>query len=161
MIGLILVGLATPTYIEALSTIEGPPEEKLVRVSAVFVEGHCSAMRTGSYGAAQSSVRGRPDVKYKYIFNGVEYAGHRFIRQRNTPIGSMDQCLEYVESLRSANSIDCWADPLNPEFAVLSKQLRGLVLENIWLAIAAVLIALGVRGLWLSRNVKGTAGDEK
>jgi hypothetical protein len=149
--GVILFGMAFAKFAWDRHLIEGPPDEKLVPVQARLLSAECEVKRVGSPGGAQSSVYGEPVVRYEYALGGQIHRGSRYQRQRSSAVGSMAECRELLEGLRSQPFVQAWVDPDRPEFAILSKRLRDETLSRFGMGVGAALAMFGLYRLLRSR----------
>jgi hypothetical protein len=84
--GLILFGMGAYVYRWDQLQKAGPAKDSLVRVQATLLAANCESTRSGS------TVYGRPQVQYSYMYGGNTFKGDRYYSEWNLQLGTLPQC---------------------------------------------------------------------
>lgn len=156
--GLILFSMGAVSFAWDRHLIEGPADEQLVPVRATLLSIDCEVKRGSSQGAAHSSEYGELVVHFEYRHGGQVHESRRYQRQRSSAVGSMAECQRLASDLRGQPSVEAWLDPAEPDFAILSKRLRGQSLSQLFMGIGAVLASVGLYR-WFGARVAKAGRD--
>ena len=144
--GLILFGMGAYVYRWDQLQKAGPAKDSLVRVQATLLAANCESTRSGS------TVYGRPQVQYSYMYGGNTFKGDRYYSEWKLQLGTLPQCEAAMKQMMQLNVVDAWVDPKHPNFSVLSKSESSPFLTQAFMGLGGALALLGLIRFWHARR---------